>query len=327
MRHCLSCCLLSLLAAPLLVSSTRRLFALVMDCEYDFLDDCDDSYSSPVAVRQPAVTLDLGAKGTKQKGAGVGSTSSLFKLGAAKASEKKSSREEKITSEDEEDEVVPAASDEEEDDDEGENETSSSGSSGGFDRAMLAHYSYRPSPVTIPRNSIRLTYLHSFLRDYECLTLLSLAEGEFERSQTTVGISPNRTSYSAELPQMNTTVRSIRKRVACLCAVSQGCVEELSVVRYEPGQQFTPHHDSDLSGDLKPRRFTLFAYLNQVIGGGGETEFTKLNIKFKPKRGDALLWENHATKTSPHHEDGEHAGRPPVSGVKYGECSSLSAVT
>jgi hypothetical protein len=38
-----------------------------------------------------------------------------------------------------------------------------------------------------------------------------------------------------------------------------------------------------------------------------------------PKAGDALFWRNHKDRHSPHFQDGEHAGRPPLSGVKYGQ--------
>jgi hypothetical protein len=63
----------------------------------------------------------------------------------------------------------------------------------------------------------------------------------------------------------------------------------------------------------------IFAYLNDLpANAGGETEFTRIGVKFKPKKGDALLWENRADRHS-FHLDGKHAGRAPLSGVKYGK--------
>jgi hypothetical protein len=93
-------------------------------------------------------------------------------------------------------------------------------------------------------------------------------------------------------------------------------------VRYKPGQQFKPHFDSGLDFAMHKclREFSFFAYLNTMTAeAGGETEFTKLGVKFTPKAGDALFWRNHKDRSSPHFLDGEHAGRPPLNGIKYGQ--------
>ena len=182
--------------------------------------------------------------------------------------------------------------------------------------SALALYTRLPSPIAIPPNSIDLTYLHSFLSAAECSKLIELSAGRFYRSVTTSGISSQRTSHSAAPSRRHPVVQAVRQRVAQLTGASDGQIERLSVVRYEPGQQFLPHYDSRHT-ILPPRRWTIFAYLNDVPGGG-ETEFTQIGVKFKPKCGDALFWENQADRDS-FHLDGTHAGRPPLSGIKYGE--------
>jgi prolyl 4-hydroxylase len=191
------------------------------------------------------------------------------------------------------------------------------------DPAALALYTQLPSPVAIPPNSISLISLHSLLSSDECATLIELGGGNFERS--TVGFtaadvhsSSGRTSYDAFLGRRHPTVSRVRARVAELVGVRDSQIEELTVVRYESGQEYQPHYDS--SGDSsRPRSHTIFAYLNDLPdGAGGETEFTRIGVKFKPKKGDALLWENRADRHS-FHLDGKHAGRPPLRGVKYGE--------
>jgi prolyl 4-hydroxylase len=188
--------------------------------------------------------------------------------------------------------------------------------------AALARYKQRPSPVFIPPNSIGLTSLHSFLSAAECEQLIELGQCGFSRSIAGGRIKPVRTSYSAIPSASHPTVQAVRARVAELIGARDAQIERLAVVRYEPGQQYKPHYDSS-SALASPRSHTIFAYLNDVEGGGGETEFTKLGVKFKPKRGDALFWQNQADRES-HHKDGKHAGRPPVSGVKYGQ--SLAGV-
>jgi prolyl 4-hydroxylase len=187
--------------------------------------------------------------------------------------------------------------------------------------STVSLYTKQPSPVSIPPNSIGLTYLHSFLSAAECAQLIELSAGSFSRS--TVGykrgegyVSPGRTSFSAALSSHDPLVARVRARVAELTGARDSQIERLAVVRYLPGQQYKPHYDS--SRDDSPRSHTIFAYLNDVPGGGGETEFTKLGVKFKPKCGDALFWENRRDRES-YRLNGEHAGRPPLSGTKYGQ--------
>jgi len=188
--------------------------------------------------------------------------------------------------------------------------------------AALARFTQRPPPVAIPPNSIGLSYLHSFLSADECATLIELCQGKFSRS--TVGFtaaeartSSSRTSHSARPSRSQPVVTAVRRRVAELTGAHDAQIQELQVVRYEPGQQFRPHYDS--CGDDSLRSHTIFVYLNDPPdGAGGETEFTRIGVKFKPKCGDALFWENRADRHS-YHLDGAHAGRPPLSGVKHGE--------
>jgi prolyl 4-hydroxylase len=187
---------------------------------------------------------------------------------------------------------------------------------------LLQRLTQQPSPVSIPPNEISLTYLHAFLTGDECKELVALSQGCFFRSSTTLGLSDIRTSFSAELSSSHALVRVVRQRVTELTGATDTHIQQLYAVRYEPGQQFTPHFDSNLTlaaaGCL--REFTLFVYLNTMTpDAGGETEFTKLGVKFAPKTGDALFWRNHKDRNSPHFLDGEHAGRPPLSGVKYGQ--------
>jgi len=185
--------------------------------------------------------------------------------------------------------------------------------------AALARYTQRPPPEVIPPNSIRLTYLHSFLSADECVKLIELSQGIFVPSRAGGRISSVRTSHTAAPSPSDPVVQAVRRRVAQITGKRDAQIETLNVVRYEPGQQYRPHYDSSSSARGYLRSHTIFAYLNDLPDGdGGETEFTKIGVKFKPKKGDALLWENQADKTS-RHRDGEHAGRPPLRGVKYGQ--------
>jgi prolyl 4-hydroxylase len=65
-------------------------------------------------------------------------------------------------------------------------------------------------------------------------------------------------------------------------------LETLKLIRYEDGQEFTPHHDAGSAGATSRRRVTLFAYLN-TPDAGGETHFTRYGIKVKPHAGLGVI--------------------------------------
>ena len=182
---------------------------------------------------------------------------------------------------------------------------------------------------------IGLTYLHSFLSASECASLIELGCGQFVRSIVGHGYesgyaSSNRTSHSfpvyrhsdaSRAAGISQLQRTLLARVAELTGVSAAHVEAMELVRYTPGQFFKPHCDSHAGSTEKARRWSVFTYLNDVPGGGGETHFTQIGVKFKPKQGDALWWENCPApfKRGVYHESSKHEGCPPLSGVKYGE--------
>jgi prolyl 4-hydroxylase len=62
---------------------------------------------------------------------------------------------------------------------------------------------------------------------------------------------------------------------------------------------------------------TFFLYLSDVEEGG-ETVFTELGIKVKPKKGRALLWPS-VLDADPESQDPRtlHAAAPVVAGTKY----------
>ena len=152
--------------------------------------------------------------------------------------------------------------------------------------------------MTIPPNEINLTYLHAFLTSDECTELISLSQGLFSRSLTALGIHADRTSHSAH-PSSSANANGrgdvmhrVRKRVTELTGAHSTRIQGPTVVRYEPGQQFKPHFDSglDFATHKCLREFSFFAYLNTLSpDAGGETEFTKIGVKFTPKGGRCTL--------------------------------------
>lgn len=108
-----------------------------------------------------------------------------------------------------------------------------------------------------------------------------------------------------------------------LMANAAGCDDDhgefLSVLRYAPGQLYRPHFDcippgSDLDRNGQ-RKSTALLYLNDDYVGG-ETHFTEVDLKFRGRRGDILVFSNLAGDGGLDRSS-RHAGLPVISGTKW----------
>jgi prolyl 4-hydroxylase len=97
----------------------------------------------------------------------------------------------------------------------------------------------------------------------------------------------------------------------------------MQLLDYGPGQFYGRHHDQgqaeahDPAYSPGPRVLTFFLYLSDVEEGG-ETEFTDIGLKVKPKKGSAILWpsvRNHNLTTVDRRT--HHAALPVLKGRKY----------
>jgi len=182
--------------------------------------------------------------------------------------------------------------------------------------------------VCVVRKDPKTTVAPDFLDQAECQHLMDLAWGNFvpslisksadgspenyaEDKLSTVS-SPTRTSSSCMLRYAQTSVvERIEQRLANMARLPLSNLERLSLVRYRPGEYFDEHHD----GKFRPR--TVLIYLNDFTSGeDGGTSFPRLNLRFKPACGAAIMWSNVMA-------DGRldrrvsHKGLPPSQGVKY----------
>lgn len=173
----------------------------------------------------------------------------------------------------------------------------------------------------------RMVAVPQFLSSEECAHLCELAEGGWIRSLVGKFADPSagqtdtvatteaqtRTSSSCPLrPAQTAIVQRIELRLAQLAKLPIETLERLVVVRYEPGQEFTVHHD----GKFRP--ITIFLYLNELPdNAGGDTFFPHLGFSFVPRTGCAVMWPN-AQPDGKEDSRMVHAGRPPTVGVKFG---------
>merc|ERR1712228_870204 len=174
---------------------------------------------------------------------------------------------------------------------------------------------------------------YNFVPDIVISDLLHNGRFEFERSEDAGDldenfvyksiISESRTSSnawcSADCQQMD-AAQNILSSIEEVTGINRLWFEQLQVLRYEVGEHYLEHHDFiDLQYDMPcgPRLLTLFVYLNDVEEGG-ETEFPRLGIKVKPKKGKAILWPN-VLSNDPFKklESTNHAALDVIKGRKY----------
>lgn len=163
---------------------------------------------------------------------------------------------------------------------------------------------YHPIDMSYP--GLRLLHrepdiflVDEFLTPAECSELQNVALEVGLRSSTAAvpaedvaHLTGFRTSEHATLPQRATPAIVAKMQRLLQCRPQQ--MQQLEVVRYMPGQYFKPHCDSvdglmSRAGyDDSTRLATLITYLNSV-DEGGETFFSRLDLKVKPRQGTALV--------------------------------------
>lgn len=177
--------------------------------------------------------------------------------------------------------------------------------------------------------------IKNLLSDEEIEELLKLAKGRFERSNLMVDgelvVNHTRTSSTAFIMDdglPDNYGKILERMIERICYLVNCKREQLEVmcVRYKTGEKFDSHvdyfddHEIDVLDQGGQRIATFFVYLNTLHGSGGETEFTKLGIKSKPRKGAAVFWWNRDPKTKKMLPSTEHRGNPVEKEgvVKYG---------
>ncbi|XP_027150393.1 probable prolyl 4-hydroxylase 3 [Coffea eugenioides] len=178
----------------------------------------------------------------------------------------------------------------------------------------------------------RASIFHNFLSKEECEYLINLAKPRMSRSKVLdpntgqTGHSSSRTSTRMHLKRgHDEVVRDIERRIANYTSIPVENGEGLSVINYEVGQKFEPHHDVH-------RMATLLMYLSDVEEGG-ETYFPNAIAKrkccrfpgctkrrglyVKPKMGDALFFWTLKPDRITVDPSSLHGGRPVIRGDKW----------
>ncbi len=165
-----------------------------------------------------------------------------------------------------------------------------------------------------------------FLSDEDCAALIALID-DAARPSTLLATHDDpefRTSSSTDLDRWSDKVWSIDERVANVLGLPPANAETMQGQRYAPGQQFRAHCDyfhehaeywAKMQEYGGQRTWTAMIYLNDVEEGGA-TWFPRAGIRFKPKKGLMVIWNNMAPDGAPNY-DTLHEGMRVVEGTKY----------
>src|SRR5690606_8720931 len=172
----------------------------------------------------------------------------------------------------------------------------------------------------------------SFLNDEVCAWLIERSRGRLVRARVyDVGskqdvVSETRTNTDAGFSLMETDLvhLMVQTRMAVATNVPLVNMEGATVLHYDVGEEIRNHYDfvdpatpgyEEEVRNRGERIITFLVYLNDDYDGG-ETEFPRLGIRHKGRRGEGLYFVNVLPSGKPDLRSW-HAGRPPLRGEKW----------
>lgn len=177
----------------------------------------------------------------------------------------------------------------------------------------------------------RIIVIERFMSPAECEWVIErgrsqLGRARVYRSSATAQVADSRTNSETSFTIFNADVvlNLLRERMSAATRAPVHFFEVAKLLHYQPGEQFAIHADfiepstPELVREVQlrgQRAATFLVYLNEGYDGG-ETEFPRLNFRFKGARGDALLFSNTDPAGAPDYAT-LHAGLPPTSGEKW----------
>jgi hypothetical protein len=176
----------------------------------------------------------------------------------------------------------------------------------------------------------RIRVVEGFASAAECGWAMERAQGRLKRAMVLDQHSgkelahPDRTNEAVtlNLVELDVVLQILRARIGTATNLPVPVFEPAQIMHYSVGEEFRPHFDFDSEqghgGQLQrygQRIATFLLYLNDDFEGG-ETEFLKIGISYKGRKGDALFFANIDTKGAADPLT-LHAGRPPSEGEKW----------
>jgi hypothetical protein len=140
----------------------------------------------------------------------------------------------------------------------------------------------------------------------------------------TMGNARRHSAAEFGVTDMDLVTEAAKARVCALAGAPAINAEATQVLHYNVGDYFAPHFDFWEPGALGhaetlrqygQRAYTVLVYLNDDLEGG-ETEFPRLDLRHRGRKGDALVFRNVDAQGQPDRRT-LHAGRSPTHGEKW----------
>jgi hypothetical protein len=178
----------------------------------------------------------------------------------------------------------------------------------------------------------RMTVVENFVAPSLCDWLIARARPALKRAKIDdlatgqAVYAGARTNSTADIAfgDSDVIMHLMRARMLKLAALPGLGLEGISILNYQPGEEFRPHYDfldpampgsAEQVARFGQRVATVLVYLNDDYDGG-ETEFPILKWRFKARTGDALIFWNVDAGGKPDRLT-LHAGLSPTRGEKF----------
>lgn len=183
-----------------------------------------------------------------------------------------------------------------------------------------------PNALKIPAMGLDLFVVREFLSAKECEQVIALIDKDRVPSGL---LAPSadpefRTSESCNLRLSDPVNLKVQSKIDTLMGIDPRHGETIQGQRYAVGQQFKEHHDFFYTSEPYwpeqekiggQRTWTAMIFLNEPEAGG-QTWFTKANVRVTPRIGNLLAWNNLDEYGQPNPYS-LHTGMPVGGGVKY----------
>jgi prolyl 4-hydroxylase len=178
----------------------------------------------------------------------------------------------------------------------------------------------------MPTDLADIYQIDRFLTAADCKRIIQVINAKAVPSTLFRGFSNEefRTSHTHHFEPGNAYTTDVVEYLCALTGLDILHAEWMQGQRYQQGQQYRHHHDwfpttgqywdeEKLRGGQ--RTWTAMINLNEPREGG-ETDFPHLGLRFAPRTGQLLLWDNMARDGSPNMKT-LHAGLPVLRGIKH----------
>ena len=189
-----------------------------------------------------------------------------------------------------------------------------------------------PPSAHVLRETPHFVTYDGFLASALCLYLIDRAAARLVPAQVNdargggLKLDPMRTNTTAVFTIGDTdfVVQLVRARIAAAAGVPFDALEPAEVLHYNVGETYKPHVDffhaslPNFAEEMRQkgqRIRTCLVYLNDDFDGG-ETEFSRVGVKFRGRAGEALVFDN-VLPNGTGDMNTVHTGRPPSRGEKW----------